>query len=86
MKLEIIEKQINQKMIEYTNGIINIDNLRNFVNKLDPKYIYKFLENPSKVKLGHVMDMIQEYDFYKINGDEQIIINIITKYTKSIKH
>jgi hypothetical protein len=84
MKLEIIEKQINQKVIEYINDTIDINNLVNFVNKFDPKYIYKYLENPKKINLGHVMDMIQEYDFYKKNSNEQIVIDEIIKYSKNI--
>lgn len=84
MKLEIIEKQINKKIIEYIDDTIDINNLVSFINKFDPKYIYEFLENPPKANLGHIMDMIQEYDFYKSNGNEKAIIDEIIKYSKNL--
>lgn len=80
MKNEEIKKEINEKIINYCIGIISIDDLVSFVIKLDSKYIYKFLENPKDAELGQVMDTIQDYDIYKENGNEKIVIDTIKDY------
>jgi hypothetical protein len=86
MKIEEIKKEINKKIVWYCTGITDIDYLVDFVAKIDPKYIYKFLENPKYTELGQVMDTIQDYDIYKENGNKKIVIDTIKDfYNKKLK-
>jgi uncharacterized protein (UPF0128 family) len=87
MKIEKIEKEINKKIIDYIEKKINIEDLNNYVHKIDPSIIFSSLMNSKRwSKLCQLMEAIEDYDFYKDNGDENITIkSIIDYYNEKLK-
>jgi hypothetical protein len=80
MKNEEIKRIVNEKIVDYCVGIISIDNLVDFVAKIDPKYICKLLKNSKNNNIGCILEVIKNYDFYKENGDKNIVVKIIVDY------
>lgn len=81
MKIEKIEKEINQKIIDYIENRIKIDELINCINKVNPSIIFSSLMNSKRWgRLCQVMESIDDYEFYKENGNENIIIERILDY------
>ena len=82
MKNQEIKKIVNEKIVDYCIGIVSIDNLVDFIVKIDPKNICDLLKNSKNNKIGYIIEVISGYNFYKENGDKNIVINRIVDYYK----
>ena len=72
-----------QKIIDFKTNRISINDLENFVCKTDPALIYGkngLLENKNTQNLGLLADIVQDYSFYKKNGDENLVLDHIDDY------
>lgn len=78
--LEDYKNKLIQKIIDFKERKISIDELVDCVVKDEPLLIYELLDKKETEELGHVADLLQEYDFYKNQGDEKIILDEVDRY------
>jgi len=78
--LEDYKNKLIQKIIDFEENKISIDDLVDCVVKNEPLLIYKLLDKKETEKLGHVADLLQEYNFYKNQGEEKVILDEVDWY------
>lgn len=88
MKIEKIEKEVNKKIIDYIEKKIDIEDLNDYVHKIDPSIIFSPLMNSKHWgKLCQTLESIEDYEFYKENGEENVIVERIKDYyDKNLKN
>lgn len=83
MTVERFKNEFIEKIIDFEKNKILVDDLENFIRQIDPELIYGqngLLNNKETVDLGMLADVVQDYGFYKNNGEANLVVKRINDY------